>query len=182
MGKRNSFRRPRAIRTIGRKVIIVCEGKKTEYGYFEAMRKSMRLPTLQVVVVHPDATDPLGIVRYAIDFRRDRVIEKTWTKEDSVWAVFDGDEHRLENPTNWNDAVQLAGSKQVQLAISNPCFEFWYLLHYQDQSASLTRDEAQRLLRRHIYDYEKWKVLWPDPLEPRTDAAREASSETGYCR
>jgi len=60
MPKRNSFKRPQATRAIGRKVIIVCEGKKTEHGYFEAIRKHLRLPTLQVAVVHPDATDPLS--------------------------------------------------------------------------------------------------------------------------
>src|SRR4051812_40644621 len=102
------WRRPRRNRVVGRKVIIVCEGKKTEYGYFEEIRKSMRLPTLQVQVVHPDATDPLSIVRAAIHLRRARKSERAWDRQDRAWAVFDGDEHRDGNPANWNDAIQIA--------------------------------------------------------------------------
>ena len=171
MGKRSSFKRPQATRIIGRKVIIVCEGKKTEYGYFEAIRKHLRLPTLQVRVIHPDATDPLSIVRYALDIRQDLKVEKAWASEDSVWAVFDGDEHRLENPDNWNNAIQTARSKKVELAVSNPCFELWYLLHYQDRAASLSRQEAERLLRKHISGYKKNGILWPVPLELLTPEA-----------
>lgn len=97
----------------------------------------MRLSTFQVRVVHPDATDPLSIVNAAINYvsleSRDQ-----WTKDDTAWAVFDGDEHRDSNPHNWNDAVQRAKSHGINLAISNPCFELWYLLYYQDQFAKLS--------------------------------------------
>src|ERR1700759_2312486 len=102
---RPRFKRPSARRRIGRKTIIVCEGKKTEYGYFEAIRRSMRLPTLQIEVVHPDATDPFSIVDAAIDLRQARIYEKTWTREDSAWAVFAGDEHKEANRDNWNRAI-----------------------------------------------------------------------------
>lgn len=171
MAKGRLFQRHRPRRVVGRKIIIACEGKKTEYGYFEEIRKSMRLPTLRIFVVHPNATDPLSIVQAAIDYRQARKNEKAWTAGDSAWAVFDGDEHRLENPANWNDALQLAQSREIHLAISNPCFEFWYLLHYREHAAHLTRREAHRLLRTHIADYEKANKLWPVPLEPLTAAA-----------
>jgi hypothetical protein len=175
MAKGRLFQRHRPRRIVGRKIIIACEGKKTEYGYFEEIRKSMRLPTLRVFVVHPDATDPLSIVQAAIDYRQARKNERAWTTGDRAWAVFDGDEHRLENPANWNDAIQRAQSKEIHLAISNPCFEFWYLLHYREHAANLTRHEAQRLLRSHIADYEKANKLWPVPLEPlTTEAIRRA--------
>jgi hypothetical protein len=71
----------------------------------------MRLPTLQVLVVHPDATDPYSIVCKAVEYRKMRISEKAWSIEDSAWAVFDGDEHKDNNPANWNDAIQLACSK-----------------------------------------------------------------------
>ena len=174
MARRNSFQRPRQPRVIGRKIIIVCEGKKTEYGYLQEIRKSMRLPTLQIIVLHPDATDPRSIVRAAIDERWKRKADKSWTADDEAWAVFDGDEHILETrqlerrPANRR-------SQQGRLAISNPSFEFWYLLHYQEQGGNLSRQEALRLLRAHIKDYEKSNKLWPVPLQPlTTEAIRRA--------
>jgi hypothetical protein len=164
------FGRNKPKRVVGRKIIVACEGKKTERGYFEAMRKSLRLPTLQVEVVHPDATDPLSIVRAAIRLRQNRVHDRAWTQGDSAWAVFDGDEHKDANPDNWNDALQIAKSKQIHLAISNPSFEFWYLLHYGTVMAQLARAEALRRLLQHIPHYQKGLVLWPE-LQPLTQDA-----------
>jgi hypothetical protein len=170
-GGRRPFNRRRPRRAVGRSVIIVCEGSKTEPGYFNAIRQSMRLPTAQVYVVHPNATDPLSIVRAAIDYRRQRVRERAWSAGDSAWAVFDGDEHRNANPHNWNDAIQTADIQGINLAVSNPCFELWYLLHYQDQFAQLSREAAERRICDHLGEYEKAKVYWPDPLGPLTDEA-----------
>lgn len=176
MAKRgNPFQRPRQPRVVGRKIVIFCEGEKTERGYFEAIRQSMRLRTLQIVVKHPDATDPRSIVRAVIDYRKERRAERAWTAGDEAWAVFDGDEHILCNRDNWNDALQTAAGNQIRLAVSNPSFELWYLLHYQEQGANLSRHDALRLLRRHIENYEKASRLWPVPLEPlTTEAIRRA--------
>jgi hypothetical protein len=171
MGKVRTFQRQAGRRLIGRKIIIACEGRKTEYGYFNAIRQSMRLPTLRVLVVRPYGTDPLTIVRTALNHKRERERERTWTKKDSAWAVFDGDEHKLENLVNWNNAIQLAERNEIRLAISNPCFEFWYLLHFRDHSGNLSRIDASRLLRQYIAQYEKADVLWPVPLQPLTTQA-----------
>ena len=62
---RRGFERRPAQRSIGRKVIIVCEGK-TEKGYFSAIRTTLKLATVQVSVYDPAATNPRGIVEYAI--------------------------------------------------------------------------------------------------------------------
>ena len=69
---------------------------------------------------------------------------------DEVWCVFDVDEHpRIP------EARQQARDNGIKLAISNPCFELWALLHFQDQSAYLSRQDAQRQLRLHIPEYGK---------------------------
>ena len=168
------FARHSATRTAARSVIIVCEGVKTEYQYFEAIRKTLRLPTVTVQVVHSGATDPRSIVRNALELRQERERERRWSADDTAWAVFDGDEHRLRDPANWNDAFQIAG-KKVSLAVSNPCFELWYLLHYQDQQGYIDRDVARHLLKIHLPNYEKNNVLWPTPLQERWEEARTLS-------
>ena len=49
------------------------------------------------------------------------------SKFDRVWAVIDSD---VANRNGiWDDVLQLAKARDVELAHSTPCFEFWVLLH-----------------------------------------------------
>src|SRR5262249_48969111 len=91
--------------------------------------------------------------------------------EDWAWAVFDGEEHYANNQKNWYEALDLARRKDIRLAISNPCFELWYLLHFQDHNAFVSRDVICRLLERWIEGYHKAHILYPDPLAPLTSEA-----------
>ena len=57
---------------------------------------------------------------------------------DEIWCVFDIDEH-----PNVHDAIQKADTNGIRLAISNPCIELWFILHFEDQTAFLDRHAAQ---------------------------------------
>ena len=166
-----SFQRPSRQRSIGRRILIACEGEKTEYGYFEDVRKSLRMEPNKIIVLKPEASDPLGIVKQALEERTYRQQEKEWDEDDIAWAVFDGDEHKANNIDNWRQALQIAQAKDIRLAISNPSFEYWYLLHYQDQTGYLTRQQALNLLKTHVPKYEKSDVLYREELQPRTESA-----------
>lgn len=171
MARRNPFQRPRQPRVVGRKILIVCEGRETEPGYFRGILEFKRIPKELRRLRHPNATDPLSIVREADRLRKVWKAEGTWTPDDEVWAVFDGDEHIRDRRESWVEALRLAARAGIHLAISNPCFELWYLLHYQEQNGCLSPQDALRLLRTHIRDYEKSKKLWPGHLQDRTEAA-----------
>jgi hypothetical protein len=54
--------------------------------------------------------------------------------------VFDIDEH-----PHVDQALQLAASSQISIAVTNPCIELWFLLHFQDQTADLHRHKAQEI-------------------------------------
>jgi hypothetical protein len=138
------------------RVLIVCEGKKTEPFYFEAIRRKYRISPMHISVHHGGVTQPKQIVDYA---------ERTFLKArayDQVYVVFDRDDH----PT-YHDALQKAATLDGKLknderklvrfiAIpSVPCFELWLLLHFQDVHAFGTRDEITQKLKLHISDYEK---------------------------
>ncbi len=170
-----TFQRSPPRRTIGRKIIIACEGEKTERGYFEAMRQSLRISKDQVKVLKTEGSDPLTVVQAALDEREAQYDDQSWYKGSTAWAVFDGDEHIAHNPDNWQQALLLAQRKSINLAISNPCFELWYLLHYQEQTASLHRDQARHRLRRHIPEYDKPDILYPT-IKNLTDQAVQRSS------
>lgn len=123
---------------------MVCGGMTTEPEYFEGMRKSYRNAAVKIVV-KKSGKAPDELVELATTIR-----DHDPESFDEVWCVFDLDDFDVTN------AVTLAGRKGVRLAISNPCFELWLLLHFENHKAAITGyDEARRRLRRHLTCYDK---------------------------
>jgi hypothetical protein len=53
------------------------------------------------------------------------------------------------------DARQQAKAHHISLAVSNPCFELWLLLHFTYHSSWINRHDAQSACRAHLKDFEK---------------------------
>ncbi len=101
---------------------------------------------------------------------RSRAIDEE-AEIDEFWCVFDVEWPR--NHPGLKEAVQQARRSDIQLAVSNPCFELWLILHFQDQGAWLDNDDARRLRRR--LDGSSDKGLDAAKYIPLTaDAARRA--------
>jgi hypothetical protein len=49
----------------------------------------------------------------------------------------------------------LEGIRRFARIPSVPCFELWFLLHFEAVTRGLERDEAERNLRRQVPDYDK---------------------------
>lgn len=94
--------------------------------------------------------------------RRQRDENLRW---DEVWGVFDVDAH-----PKLGEAKQLAKDHFINLAISNPCFELWALLHFQDQRAHIERQKVRAALQRHMPGYDK--TLDFPRMHPTYDDAR----------
>jgi len=69
---------------------------------------------------------------------------------DSVWCVFDVDDH-----PHIPDAQQMARDNDIQLSISNPCFELWLLLHFRENPGMQPRHKVQRMLVKYVSGYDK---------------------------
>lgn len=89
---------------------------------------------------------------------------------DEVWCVFDVDEH-----ARFQAARELAQRKEIGLAVSNPCFELWLILHFREQGAPLTSKRAVELLAKHIRDYHK-HVRYEEMVTGYADAVERAAS------
>lgn len=166
--QRQQLQRKRAQRAAYERILIVCEGSKTEPLYFNELRVRYRLPTANVQVRPSEAgTLPSQVVDYAqqlfLNGNPHRAISaRTF---DRVYAVFDRDEHR-----NYRDALRRAESLDNTLrntdgrsvkfrAIASvPCFELWLLLHYEDILAPIDRREVMQRLKKHLPTYEKSAV------------------------
>lgn len=159
-----------------RKVVIVCEGEKTEINYFNGFKT--RGSGVEIIPVHGKCVDPKSIV----DFAEERK-ESRWdidpSKGDGLWCVFDVDEntnHVLKN------ASDHAKTEDIQIALSNPCIELWFLLHYKPIWSQLSRHEVKSVLKTFIRDYEKNKTinhLLEDKLGKAIDNAKKLNKTHG---
>jgi len=86
---------------------------------------------------------------------------------DEVWCVFDVDDHP-ELPR----AVDLARRHDIRLAISNPCIELWFVLHFEDQTAYVERGAIQMRSKRLLGCEKALDDSAFGRLEERIDDAR----------
>lgn len=136
------------------RILVVCEGKKTEPLYLSRFQHHVRNPRVHVEPLGP-AGVPLTVVQTAIERRKQAEDEAKRQRDeyllwDQVWAVFDMDDH-----PNVADARQLAMANDIRLAVSNPCFELWALLHFADQHAHIERGKLRAALQQHVPGYDK---------------------------
>ena len=124
----------------------------TETQYFKAIKREIGTDLLDVRI-DDEHGDPLKLVQRAKELKKDaerRARLDANERIDEVWCVFDVDEHlRIQ------EARQMAGANKIELAISNPCFELWALLHFEDLTAHQERHIVRALLKRHLPEYEK---------------------------
>lgn len=120
--------RPAALpRQPARRVLLVCEGKKTEPFYFHEMANDLGVARL-VEIAKNDGSSPDQVVNRAFELFEEE--QRSGDGFDDVYCVFDRDAHE-----KFHDAVsrlkQLqAEGKPLSWVVSVPCFEFWLLLHF----------------------------------------------------
>src|SRR5580658_7113157 len=152
--------------------LIVCEGTVTEPRYFTDVQHIER--SLIDLEIEPGGT-PKTLVERAAGLKRAANVKARKLKDDNqryeeVWCVFDIDEHPLIP-----EAKDQARANGIELAISNPCFELWALLHFQDQRAHIERGNLHRQCATHLPGYEKrlnYETLrskYPDALKRAQD-------------
>jgi hypothetical protein len=129
--------RRRAARRPERKTIVVfCEGVASEPDYINGLKRveEIRDNTAINIEIHPERGVPLTLVRWAVERSRDDEVDECWCVFDVEWP---------KNHPNLAAAVQLAAAHGIRLAVSNPCFELWLALHFEDCSGFLTTKQAE---------------------------------------
>ena len=86
---------------------------------------------------------------------------------DEVWCMFDIDEHPL-----LHEVRTMASDNGIGLAVSSPCIELWFLLHFADQTAHIERQEAQRRSAERLHCDKALSTDALEALEPRHPEAR----------
>lgn len=124
MADRRNFARKSGLRD-ARLIIIAAEGEETEKAYFEGLKEHYFNPRVHVEVLGrlESASDPTRVLKLLDQFRSTYHLRKGY---DQLWLVIDVD--------RWGNQKLSSVSRQClqkgyQLAVSNPAFEIWLILH-----------------------------------------------------
>ncbi|MEZ5672519.1 MAG: RloB family protein [Thiotrichaceae bacterium] len=138
--KRKNEQKPTS-RKQGR-ILIVCEGSKTEYNYFSSFKqmlagfrnKSKANDVIVLDVQHADGkTTANQIVKKAKIAKENATLDYL-----EIWCVFDKDNDEQNLPKDYNDIIATrVKSEGLKVAYSNPSFELWYLLHFCSYNVQL---------------------------------------------
>jgi RloB-like protein len=139
--------------------ILICEGEKTEIVYFNALKKHYRGAQISIEYVAP-----AGVPITIMDKVKARMVElrqeqrhNLSAESDTVWAVFDRDEHHKVT-----EAIAGCESAGAQVAYSNPCFEVWLLLHHEDYHAADDHHQVQKRYQKFDPTYDPNGSKTPD--------------------
>lgn len=145
---------------------VFCEGK-TEAAYVDLLRRNFRVP-VEIIARVSDS----NISQPYIDrCKRDRFT----TQDDKTFLMFDLDVPGM--------LEHLRKIKDATLLLSNPCIEYWFLLHYNDVSREISSAECLTRLKAIDAEYSKGdfsaamkKVL----IEGIETAAARAKTKEAY--
>lgn len=124
----NELRRQQPQRASYDKVLIVCEGEKTEPLYFRELIDHYEIHSANVRISGDCGSDPVSVVEHGLKLYNEEKSSKSGAF-DRVYCVFDRDDH-----PNYQHALDIVYGKKSNgylfLATSTPCFEYWLLLHF----------------------------------------------------
>lgn len=127
------------MRTPRRVLRVLTEGARTEPDYLDLWRR--RNPDV-FLDIRDTGMSPDALVRRAKEYLRHQPRKKADWDFDAIWCVFDTDQH-----PNLPQAMEEARHAGIEVAVSNPCFELWLVLHLQDQRAYIHRHDVQRVAK-----------------------------------
>ncbi len=190
-----SLERRKPKREPRKRLLIVCEGKKTEKIYFNYLRRIKRLPTVEVKVIGL-GEQTINLVEHAIERLESK--SSIFDDYDEVWCVSDvevpNEDKSIPDALNLVNEYVIARKKKAkakgkkkdnngfvfEIILSNPSFEYWYILHYEKTHRAFNNnDQVERYLRKPEYfpDYDKAKVEICIDVYGKTDEAIKNAKE-----
>lgn len=108
-------------------IVIASEGQKTEPKYFTDLKDVYTRSGLHVEVLKrsESASSPSHVLAYLNKFKTKYKLRR----DDELWMVIDVDRW---TEYNLSDVAGKCRDKGFWIAVSNPCFELWLLLHLDE--------------------------------------------------
>ncbi|MCK5295711.1 MAG: RloB domain-containing protein [Alphaproteobacteria bacterium] len=170
---RKALARNEPTRNVPEYILILCEGEKTEPYYLQAfVYDHLRLPSANVEICGKCDSAPSKILECA----EQRLKEDDF---DRIFCVFDRDNH-----TTYESTLNLISSKEKIILINSvPCFEIWFLLHFDLITKPFVKsgkkspcDNLIKDLKKidtYFKNYEKGEKSYFDFLKSRMETAKK---------
>lgn len=173
--------RPRGRRPATRpslpRILILCEGARTEPSYFLALVRDLNLPS---VSIRSPKRGQWGTAGITTTVQQER---KRDSDLDEIRCVLDHDERAAEIRAfgDWleQNSHGKKGTAKIRVAISIPCFEYWLLLHFRFTNRPFhgtpggpsACEQVIRELETHLEGYRKADARTYDRCRERTSTA-----------
>lgn len=177
---KNALARKKANRSAYLKVLIVCEGQKTEPNYFNELKDHYQLNTANVEIDGNCGSDPMSVFKHARKCANKAQQEKD--SYDKVYCVFDKDTH-----SNYQQALnKINNAKGYAAIVSVPCFEYWLLLHFvyttQPFAAAGSKSASDKVIEElkrndRLPNYQKASNGNFSTLLPTLESAKERAKQ-----
>lgn len=156
-------------------IYIICEGKETEPLYFRHFRSRECLVDIIPVVSKHKAAEHLvkhaqSLIAQADYYPKDG---------DQIWCVFDCDDN---TDAQLQTATAYAQRHGYRIAYSNPSFEYWYLLHYENRKGHLKDSNSVIEIlhnKGYLENYRKSTDVYDQLLPHQEEAIRHARERAG---
>ncbi len=141
-------------RPVRDRILILCEGIKTEPKYFNGIKADIhlknRLSALRIEILDTKINTGKELVKKAKELKEDA--EQEGNPYDKIWVVLDRDGY-TKHPQAFNQAKD----NNIHIAFSCVAFEYWFLLHFEKTAKAFNKaDELIRHLKTKGYsNYEK---------------------------
>lgn len=156
-GESQYSRRRAGLKPVKPRIVIATEGTHTERAYFSAcLGGNNRKYALEFV-----ATDHASSPRHVLRRMKRHLRGAPLRERDEAWVVIDRDtwpESDLKQVSDWT-----LPAKNRFLALSNPKFEYWLLLHFEDASGVRSNRDCDERLQKSLPRYDK-SALVSDPF------------------
>ena len=141
------FRRPAGQRRYKRMFVIVAEGTVTEQEYFQLLNNESIIH-IKCLRNRTNLNPKDALLRV-----REHISKESLRKTDEAWGVVDRDSWAKEHLAALHSWAQ--SRSNYGFALSNPKFEFWLLLHFEDAKGVVTSEQCSKQLTKHLPDYNK---------------------------
>jgi len=168
-GKRRDFRRRVGNRPYRKLFVIAAEGAKTEPQYFAIINNRDSVIHVECLKTKHNSSPPQVLERM-----QNRLKKEALRKSDEAWLVVDRDqwtEEQLAQLYKWSTSADNYG-----FALSNPKFEYWILLHFEDGNGVANSQQCSTRLKQYLPDYDKGIDIRKITPEMIADAVRRAKA------
>ena len=139
-----------------RLILVVSEDTNAPAQYFELVRANR--VRVEVAPAGDGQSSPQAVLEGARILKK----QKPYSDYDEIWLLLDTDHWFAPNHReNTMRTISEARAEEFRVALSNPCFELWLLLHHEDIAPEQTFGDCksvEKRLKEVLQGYNKTNV------------------------